>query len=71
MCVTAEATRTADEAPVVPAGGDESYSFIRDELRRHAMTLHTTDQAPKEGKQPAQTPVKDWTPSLDDYMVPL
>jgi len=44
------------------------YSFIRDELRMYAMKLHTTDQSPREGQQPAQKPVKDWTPTLEDYV---
>jgi len=68
LCAMAEATSTADETPVVPVAGDEGYSFIRDELRQYAMQLHTKDQSPKEGQQPAQAPVKDWTPSLDNYM---
>ena len=55
-------------ADVTPVAGEEGYSFIRDELRSYAMKLHTKDQAPREGQQPAQTPVKDWTPGLDNYL---
>mmetsp|Transcript_17191 Transcript_17191/g.28819 ORF Transcript_17191/g.28819 Transcript_17191/m.28819 type:complete len:279 (-) Transcript_17191:231-1067(-) len=43
-------------------------SFVRDVLRPYAMKLHTRDQAPKEGKQKAQTPFTKWQPSRMDYL---
>jgi len=46
----------------------KDYSFIRDELRAYAMNLHTKDQAPIEGKQPAKKPVSSWEPQLSDYV---
>ena len=33
-----------------------------------AMKLHTRDQAPKEGQQPAQKPVSKWEPGREEYL---
>lgn len=44
------------------------FSFVRDELRPYAMKLHTRDQAPKEGKQKAQTPFTQWQVARIDYL---
>lgn len=46
----------------------KSYSFVQDHMRKVAMGLHTRDQAPKEGKEKAQTPFTKWEPSRRDYM---
>jgi len=43
-------------------------SFVQTEMRGAAMALHTRDQAPKEGKQPAQKPVSSWQPGRADYL---
>jgi len=43
-------------------------SFVQTEMRRAAMALHTRDQAPKEGKQPAQKPVTSWQPGRPEYL---
>jgi hypothetical protein len=43
-----------------PTSKSESYSFVQDDLRAYAMKLHTRDQAPKEGKQPAEKPFTTW-----------
>ena len=41
----------------------DSPGFCAGPLRDAAMKLHTTDQAHKEGKQPAQKPTSSWSPS--------
>jgi len=56
MCMTAEAA--AVKAP----------SFVQTEMRGAAMALHTKDQAPREGKQPAQKPVSTWQPGRAEYL---
>ena len=33
-----------------------------------AMKLHTRDQAPKEGQQPAEKPVSKWEPGREEYL---
>ncbi|EOD30909.1 hypothetical protein EMIHUDRAFT_113033 [Emiliania huxleyi CCMP1516] len=43
-------------------------SFVQTEMRGAAMKLHTRDQSPREGQQPAQTPVKAWEPQREDYL---
>ena len=43
-------------------------SFVQTEMRGAAMALHTRDQAPREGKQPAQRPVSAWQPGRADYL---
>ena len=47
---------------------DREYSFVQDDMRKVAMKLHTRDQAPREGKQEAQTPFTRWEPTSSDYM---
>ncbi|GMI05134.1 hypothetical protein TrRE_jg2671, partial [Triparma retinervis] len=37
-------------------------------LRDAAMKLHTVDQAPREGKAPAQRPVSNWAPGRVEYL---
>jgi heme oxygenase len=32
------------------------------------MKLHTRDQAPKEGQQPAEKPVSKWEPGREEYL---
>ena len=44
------------------------YSFVQDDLRAYAMKLHTRDQSPREGQQPAQTPITQWEPSRGNYL---
>lgn len=44
-----------------------SYSFVQDDMRRVAMSLHSRDQA-REGKQQAQTPFQQWQPARSDYL---
>ena len=46
----------------------EKDSFVQTEMRNAAMALHTRDQAPREGKQPAQRPVQAWQPGRSDYL---
>lgn len=43
-------------------------SFVGTEMRAAAMKLHTFDQAPKEGQQPAQAPVSTWEPGKAEYL---
>ena len=50
------------------SNGRKEHSFIQDELRPYAMELHTRDQAPREGKQKAQTPFTKWQPTRADYL---
>lgn len=52
------------------AGSAEgAFSFVRDEMRPYAMKLHTRDQAPREGQQPASPqPVQTWQPARQDYL---
>lgn len=47
---------------------EEENSFVQTEMRGAAMKLHTRDQAPKEGQQPAQKPVQAWEPQKEDYL---
>ena len=63
LSAASETTRNTDQL-----NKDNEYSFIRDELRTYAMALHTKDQAPKEGQQPAKKPVSSWQPGLSDYV---
>lgn len=46
----------------------KKISFVNDELRPYAMKLHTKDQAPREGQQPAQTPFAKWEIGRQDYL---
>ena len=41
---------------------------MQDELRAYAMKLHTRDQSPREGQQPADVPVKLWEPARGNYL---
>lgn len=43
-------------------------SFVRDVMRPYAMKLHSRDQAPKEGKVPAQAPFTSWEPTREGYL---
>lgn len=43
-------------------------SFVQTEMRGAAMALHTKDQAPREGQQPAQKPVSTWQPGRAEYL---
>merc|ERR1719253_680541 len=43
-------------------------SFVQYEMRSAAMKLHTRDQAPKEGQQPAEKPVSKWEPGREEYL---
>lgn len=54
------------ETPLAP-GEIREASFVQDELRTYAMKLHTRDQAPREGQQPAQVPVSAWEPQRSHY----
>lgn len=62
------ASRETSEALRSPS----TASFVQDELRPYAMRLHTRDQAPREGKMPAQRPFTQWEVKLSQYVqVPL
>ena len=61
---TAVASSSSAEAP----DPLKEYSFVQDELRGYAMKLHTRDQAPREGQQPAQAPISTWEPQLSHYV---
>jgi heme oxygenase len=37
-------------------------------MRAYAMKLHTRDQAPREGQQPAEKPFTAWQPGRSNYM---
>ena len=50
------------------ANVNKKNSFVQDELRPYAMKLHTRDQSPKEGQQPAQKPFTEWQVGLGDYL---
>jgi heme oxygenase len=50
------------------AATGEVPSFVQTEMRGAAMALHTRDQAPREGKQPAQRPMSSWQPTRADYL---
>jgi heme oxygenase len=52
----------------VEGAGAVPRSFVGTEMRAAAMKLHTRDQAPREGQQPAQTPVSAWEPGKLDYL---
>jgi len=60
------AARLAMHVP--PVTEAEANSFVQTEMRGAAMALHTRDQAPKEGKQPAQKPVSSWQPGRAEYL---
>jgi heme oxygenase len=60
------ASRLAMHVP--PVTKAEANSFVQTEMRGAAMALHTKDQAPREGKQPAQKPVSDWQPGRAEYL---
>jgi heme oxygenase len=47
---------------------NKKLSFVQDELRPYAMKLHTRDQSPREGQQPAQKPFTEWEVGLGDYL---
>jgi len=55
-------------APVEETAEGEAPSFVQTEMRGAAMALHTRDQAPREGKQPAQKPVSTWQPGRAEYL---
>ena len=44
------------------------YSFVQDDMRAYAMKLHTRDQAPREGQQPAEKPFTAWQPGRVEYL---
>jgi heme oxygenase len=48
--------------------GVKEYSFVQDDLRTYAMKLHTRDQAPKEGKEPAKVPFNKWEYGRAEYL---
>lgn len=62
------ASPTSVEASVVEVKDKRPYSFVQDEMRPYAMKLHTTDQAPKEGRQKPKTPFTKWQPTRQDYL---
>lgn len=62
------ASPTSIEASVVEVKDKRPYSFVQDEMRPYAMKLHTTDQAPKEGRQKPKTPFTKWQPTRQDYL---
>merc|ERR1719162_2817597 len=53
-----------------PAATEEKpqKSFVQTEMRSAAMKLHTRDQSPKEGEQPAEKPVAKWEPGRAEYL---
>lgn len=50
-------------------GKNLGKSFVSGPLRDAAMALHTRDQAPREGKAPAQRPVSNWKPGRGEYLL--
>jgi heme oxygenase len=56
--------------PPAPPTAEEKArkSFVQYEMRSAAMKLHTRDQAPKEGQQPAEKPVSKWEPGREEYL---
>merc|ERR1740136_283155 len=48
--------------------GGPQKSFVQTEMRSAAMKLHTRDQSPKEGEQPAEKPVAKWEPGRAEYL---
>ena len=60
----ATTTRTSSLFATAPV----DTGFIATELRGAAMKLHTTRQAPKEGKVKAQEPQEKYVPTHDDYL---
>ncbi|KAJ9534920.1 hypothetical protein QJQ45_029589 [Haematococcus lacustris] len=56
----------AGEAPTATRVKPEKEKGFINEMRMVAMKLHTRDQAPKEGQQPAQPMV--WTPTRQGYL---
>ena len=65
--VSRPAVRSAAVAMEVEAP-KKGLGFVNGEMRAAAMKLHTRDQAPKEGQQPAQKPVSVWAPGRADYL---
>jgi len=51
-----------------PRDPNAPYSFVQDDMRAYAMKLHTKDQAPREGQQPAEKPFTAWQPGRTHYM---
>lgn len=51
--------------PPTPQSAPQSTSDLRPGA---AMKLHTRDQAPKEGQQPAEKPVAKWEPGRAEYL---
>ncbi len=47
--------------------GNRGHSFVHDELRAHAMKLHSKDQT-REGEQTPQIPLVDWQPTRQMYL---
>ena len=67
--VSRPAVRSAAVAMEVEAPKkSKGLGFVNGEMRAAAMKLHTRDQAPKEGQQPAQKPVSVWAPGRADYL---
>ena len=67
--VSRPAVRSAAVAMEVEAPKkSKGLGFVNGEMRAAAMKLHTRDQAPKEGQQPAQKPVSAWQPGRADYL---
>ena len=60
--------RASRGAPCMTEAAVEAPSFVQTEMRRAAMALHTKDQAPREGQQPAQKPVSAWQPGRAEYL---
>ncbi|KAJ1637695.1 hypothetical protein T492DRAFT_950257 [Pavlovales sp. CCMP2436] len=50
------------------ASKEPAVGFVQTEMRKAAMKLHTREQAPKEGEQKSQTPMKQWAPTRAGYM---
>ena len=55
-------------AVVNDVADSKKISFVQDELRPYAMKLHTRDQAPKEGQQPANKPFTQWEVDRASYL---
>jgi len=55
--------------PAAPTAEEKARkSFVQTEMRSAAMKLHTRDQSPKEGQQPAEKPVAKWEPGRAEYL---
>jgi heme oxygenase len=50
------------------ASAAQATGFVKTEMRKAAMALHTRDQAPREGKQEAQKPMAAWEPTRKGYL---